>query len=32
MAICLVAVIPLDEKYLAKEIFGQIIFNPDFFR
>lgn len=32
MAIRLVAVIPSDEKHLAKEIFCQVIFNPDFFR
>jgi hypothetical protein len=32
MAFQLVAVIPADEKHLAKEIFSHAVFNPDFFR
>jgi hypothetical protein len=31
LALVLVAVIPADEKFLAKEIFSHVIFNSDFF-
>jgi hypothetical protein len=32
MALRLVSLIPTDEKFLAKEIFSQAVFNPDFIR
>jgi len=32
LALVLVAMIPAYEKFLAKEIFSHVIFNPDFFR
>jgi hypothetical protein len=32
MALRLVALIPADEKFLAKEIFSQAVFNPEFIR
>ncbi|PSN49130.1 hypothetical protein C0J52_07240 [Blattella germanica] len=32
MAVRLVTVLSADEKFLAREIFSQVIYNPDFFR
>jgi hypothetical protein len=32
MALQLVSLIPTDEKFLAKELFSQAVFNPYFFR